>query len=135
MQPESNESSTHSTKPSTSESAPVSQYGIPPHQLHPAIEHRGSFAESAASIDDDNADEQQSDDADAVQEQLRGLSVSNQQELSKPKPSFERISEYENALLPSPPRRSSEGPAFKVIKKKGNNVDGVQLDHFPNGVF
>lgn len=124
MQPESTESSSYTLNQSTPEPSTVSQYGFSPEQLHPAID-RGSVTESADSGDDD-----EHDDA-ALQEQLRGLSVSDKK--SKPKPSFSRISEYENALSPSPPREQNEGPGFKVIKKKGNRLDGVQLDHFPNG--
>jgi hypothetical protein len=125
MQPEPTESSSYTSNQSTPEPSTASQYGFSPEQLHPSID-RGSIAESAGSGDDD-----EHDDA-ALQEQLRGLSVSDKDQ-SKPKPSFSRISEYENALLPSPPRGQNEGPGFKVIKKKGNRLDGVQLDHFPNG--
>jgi hypothetical protein len=52
---------------------------------------------------------------------------------SRPKPSFQRISEYENALSPSPPKRRNNGPGFTVIKKPGNALHGPQLENFPNG--
>lgn len=51
---------------------------------------------------------------------------------------WKRISEYENALAPPSPRKENEGPAFKVVKKKGTNtssIDGPQLDSFPNGMI
>lgn len=126
MQPESNESSSYTSHSATPEPSLASQYGFPlPEHLHPADQR----SESAGSSDDGNAAD---DDDVELQEQLRGLNVSDNGQ-TKPKPSFSRISEYENALSPSPPRKHSEGPSFKVIKKKGNRLDGVQLDQFPNG--
>ncbi|KAH8651562.1 putative F-box/WD repeat-containing protein pof10 [Tricladium varicosporioides] len=68
-----------------------------------------------------------------AQEQLRGLSLNESQ--SRPKASFQRISEYENALCPSPTRKQSEGPGFKVVKRKGMRLDAPQLDKFPNEVL
>ena len=76
-----------------------------------------------------NADPGSRDQRDAVgmQKQLAGLSLEDERR--------KRISEYENALSPSPPRKLSEGPGFKVVKKKGaTRGDGPQLDEFPNGM-
>jgi hypothetical protein len=49
------------------------------------------------------------------------------------KPKVQRISEYENALAPVSPKNLTEGPGFKVIKKRGTNHGGPQLQNFPNG--
>ncbi|KAH8812268.1 hypothetical protein F5884DRAFT_672228 [Xylogone sp. PMI_703] len=54
---------------------------------------------------------------------------------SPTKPSFRRISEYENALAPISPRRTSEGLGFKVVQSKNSRADGPQLDKFPNEVL
>ncbi len=67
--------------------------------------------------------------------QLRRLRLDEGIE-SKPKASFQRISEYENALSPSPPRKQNEGPGFKVVKHKGKNtLEGTEFDKFPNGML
>ncbi|TVY56087.1 F-box/WD repeat-containing protein pof10, partial [Lachnellula suecica] len=50
-------------------------------------------------------------------------------------PGLSRIAEYENALLPPPPRKLSEGLGFKVTKKKNVAVDGLKLEEFPNEVL
>jgi hypothetical protein len=71
--------------------------------------------------------------SDGTEEQLRRLSLGDGNE-TRPKPSFQRISEYENALSPSTPRKQSEGPGFKIVKNKGNRLDGPQLANFPNGL-
>jgi hypothetical protein len=73
-----------------------------------------------------DADPGSRDQRDAVGK-LAGLSLEDERR--------KRISEYENALSPSPPRKLSEGPGFKVVKKKGTNRgDGPRLDEFPNGM-
>ncbi|RAL63948.1 hypothetical protein DID88_003136 [Monilinia fructigena] len=70
-----------------------------------------------------------------VEDSLRGLNLESNFE-NRPRPSYQRISEYENALAPSPPRRQSEGPGFQVMKKKGSTTDeGPQLENFPNEVL
>lgn len=70
-----------------------------------------------------------------VEESLRGLNLETNVQ-NCPRPSYQRIAEYENALAPSPPRKQSEGPGFQVVKKKGSTGDeGPQLESFPNGIF
>ncbi|QSZ34288.1 hypothetical protein DSL72_005878 [Monilinia vaccinii-corymbosi] len=70
-----------------------------------------------------------------VEESLRGLNLESNFE-NRPRASYQRIAEYENALAPSPPRKQSEGPGFQVVKKKGNVTDeGPQLENFPNEVL
>lgn len=68
-----------------------------------------------------------------VQEQWERLSITGLSESKPTVPKYQQIADYENASSPSPPRKDSEGPAFKVIKHKGHSVNGVQLDEFPNG--
>lgn len=135
MQPESNESSPYTSNQTTPSEPNASQYGFLPEQLHSADE-RGSLeeesVESAGSHNAVEAGSRLSDDA-TLQEQSRRLSVGDNS-TSKPKPSFSRISDYENALSSSPPRKQSEGPGFNIIKKKGSKTDGIQLDQFPNGM-
>ncbi|KAI9649620.1 hypothetical protein NHQ30_002201 [Ciborinia camelliae] len=71
-----------------------------------------------------------------VDESLRRLNLETNFENHRPRPSYQRISEYENALAPSPPRKQSEGPGFQVVKKKGGSSDeGPQLENFPNEVL
>ncbi|ATZ55971.1 hypothetical protein BCIN_12g05140 [Botrytis cinerea B05.10] len=70
-----------------------------------------------------------------VDEALRGLNLDTNME-NRPRPSYQRIAEYENALAPSPPRKQPEGPGFKVVKKKGSTgEEGPQLENFPNEVL
>ena len=70
-----------------------------------------------------------------VEEPLRGLNLDTNFE-NRPRPSYQRIAEYENALVPSLPRKQPEGPGFKIVKKKGGTSDeGHQLENFPNGIF
>lgn len=45
----------------------------------------------------------------------------------------QRISEYENALLPKPAKQEWEGPGFQIVKKKGHRLEAARLDEFPNG--
>lgn len=129
MQPESNESSPYTYNEIIPEQTNASQYGFSPEQLSPANQ-RGSLEELTGPAGSSRGNAAASDVG--LQEQVRGLSVADSS-LSKPKASFARISEYENALSPSA-KKQSEGPAFKIVKKKGSNVDGIQLDQFPNGM-
>lgn len=70
-----------------------------------------------------------------MDEALRGLNLDTNLE-NRPRPSYQRIAEYENALAPSPPKKQPEGPGFKVVKKKGSTgEEGPQLENFPNGIF
>lgn len=135
MQSESNESSHIPNPANTSEPSNASQYGFHTDQLRSAEAHdpfTGQQHDSPASIDAGDVATSRLDDV-FLSERLQGLNVNDGLE-NRPKPSFQRISEYENALSPSPPRRQNEGPAFKVIKKKGGKNDGPKLDEFPNGM-
>ena len=113
----------------------ASHHGILSQELHSAgarnpIHETHTSAESSSSP---NAVGPASSGDYRLQEELRRLSLSDRDD-TRPKPSFQRISEYENALTPSPPRKQSEGPGFKIIKKKGNRLDGPALEEFPNGM-
>ena len=107
----------------------TSQYGFPANQL-PTADHRG------ASLDEDAASASSPGDQSPSDAELRGqlsrLSLEDSGE-TRPKPSFQRISEYESAFSPSPPKKHNGGPGFKVVKKAGNSLDGPQLENFPNG--
>ncbi len=138
MQPEPNESSPRihpPTIPVTPSNA--SQYGFHPQQL-PSADLRNVSEENAVepewSSDAGNATELPSIESSPVRQQLGRLNLYDRTE-NRPKPSYQRIAEYENALAPSPLRKEDEGPAFKVIKKKGSRLDGPQLDNFPNGML
>lgn len=142
MQPEPIETSTPlSNNINTSETNLNSQYGFHEHEeLQSADLHlRGSPVEDNGGIAASNPASSGTASPPAngprLQEELARLSLGGTSgENNRPKPSFQRISEYENALSPSPPRKQSEGPGFKVIKKKGRRLDGPQLDQFPNGM-
>jgi hypothetical protein len=114
------------TEPST-----AAQHGFLPQQLHSADPQSPPDEEDIRSGDPGAVASPPG--VARLQEELRRLSLSDGHE-NRIKPSFQRISEYENALSPSPPRKESEGPGFKIIKKKGNRLDGPQLDSFPNGM-
>ncbi|KAL3427349.1 f-box and wd domain protein [Phlyctema vagabunda] len=130
MQSEFTESSTRAVDTThVSESSPTIQHGFLPDQLPSA----GSPSSPNEEQGDSAAADVRGASGDAVEELSRlnlGEDMSN-----RPKPSFQRIAEYENALSPSPPRKQSEGPGFKVVKRKTNSVDGPQLDTFPNEVL
>lgn len=132
MQPELNATSQNVSTPNDA-SAPsnASQHGFLPN-LPPSAELRNSLEdEQSWSSDAGNA---ASLESSPLQQRIGRLSLRESDE-NRPRPSFQQISEYENALAPSPRRKSSEGPAFKVIKKKLNRLDGPQLDNFPNEVL
>jgi hypothetical protein len=137
MQPEYPELSTPISKTiNASETSNTSQYGFLSEQLHTTdlrdpLEEEHS-ATSASSITANAVGSLSHDDA-RLQEQLHRLSFKDSTD-NRPKPSFQRISEHENALSPSTTRKQSEGPGFKIITNKGNRVDGPQLDQFPNGM-
>lgn len=136
MQPERTETSNNiPTQINAPQPINTSQYGILSEELHSAglrdpPHETQLFAESSASL---NATDALSSGDTRLQDELRRLSLSDRAD-TRPKPSFQRISEYENALTPSPPRKQSEGPGFRIIKKKGNKLDGPKLDEFPNGM-
>ncbi|EHL00138.1 F-box [Glarea lozoyensis ATCC 20868] len=114
--------------PSTS-----SEHGILANELQSADLHDSvNVAERSGRADEGG--EASSVDTEGAQDEFRRLNLRESNE-ERPKPSFQRISEYENALSPSPPRKASEGPGFKVVKKKGGRTDGPQLDQFPNEVL
>ena len=95
-------------------------------EVHPETEAQHGILSSEESANAD-ADPGSCDQPEPVGK-LAGLSREDER--------TKRISEYENALLVSPPRKLSEGPGFKVVKKKGAaRGDGPQLDEFPNGMF
>ncbi len=136
MQPEPTEPSIRiTTQNNTIEPTTSSQYGFPSEHL-PSADHRDPPGEerigSASPTSATNSAESPSGEGSESQEQIRRLSR-NYGSTNRPKPSFQRISEYEKALSPSPSRKHSEGLAFKIIKKKGSNSDGPRLDEFPNG--
>ena len=137
MQPEPIESSTRRFL-TTNQAGPSNafQYGNLSEHL-PSAERRNSLEE-----DDGDSSEWSHESSVAeftvpeerrLQEQLRRLNLNDTHE-TRPKPSFQRISEYENALSPLPPRKENDGPGFKIIKRKGNRLSGPQLDNFPNGI-
>lgn len=138
MQPEPIESSTNTPELNAPESSSTPQYGIHPLPQPPAVLHDSREQH----VDDETAAGEQHADAvvesaaleeeHGLQEQVRGLNIQNADE-NRPRPSFQLISEYENALSPSPARKSSEGLGFKVVKKKGHRLDGPKLENFPNG--
>ncbi|CZT06765.1 related to f-box/wd-repeat protein pof10 [Rhynchosporium agropyri] len=134
MQPQSTESSTHTPELNAPQIPSNPQHGIhslpEPPAVPPGSREEQLADNSADGITESAALEEQQD----LQEQLRGLNVSNADE-DRPKPTFQLISEYENALSPVPPRKLSDGPAFKVVKKKGQRDGGPQLENFPNEVL
>ncbi|TVY27283.1 F-box/WD repeat-containing protein [Lachnellula hyalina] len=113
MQPEPTESTPHQSHSiNAADPQPEAQHGI----LSPAV---SADADPGPCL---------KHDAMGIQKQLAGLNPEDERR--------KRISEYENALSPSPPRKQSEGPGFKVVKKKGaTRGDGPQLDNFPNEVL
>ena len=116
------------TEPST-----AAQHGFLPQQLHSADLQSPLNEEELVGSGEPSTVESPPGVA-RLYEQLRRLSLSDGHE-NRIKPSFQRISEYENALSPSPPRKPSEGPGFKVIKHKGKStLDGTEFEKFPNGM-
>ena len=117
------------------EPANASQYGILPDHLQsadlrdPLDEARIESLFQANGADDS---ESSHDDEDRLPTEIRRLQL-NEGTHKRPKASFQRISEHENALSPSPPRVESDGPSFKVVKKKGNTLNGTEFEKFPNG--
>jgi len=139
MQPEPTEASTP-LQPQTNASEPsdASHHGFLPAHLHPA-DLRNPLeedrVESPGSHRGSDRAESDSRENTSLPAQLRRLRLDEGIE-SKPKASFQRISEYENALSPSPPRKQNEGPGFKVVKHKGKNtLEGTEFDKFPNGML
>jgi hypothetical protein len=126
-------------QPQTNASDPsnASHHGFLANHLHPG-DLRGPLedgsVESPGSGRPADAPGPESREDTSLPTQLRRLRLDQGNE-NKPKASFQRISEYENALSPSPPRKPREGPGFKVIKHKGKNfLDGTEFEKFPNGM-
>jgi hypothetical protein len=133
MQPEPIETSSDFIPSNASEPINASQYGIRPGEPHTgARESREGILPAESTPARISIQGRASGDA-RVQEELRRLNLPTKS-ATPPKPSFLRISEYENALSPLPPRKQGEGLGFKIIKRKGNSLEGPQLDSFPNGV-
>lgn len=128
MQPEPTETSTYIQNTNASESSTAPQYGF-----HPLPQPSAVLGDSREQYHGELESASPAGEDAGLQSRLRGLNVDNANE-NRPKPSFQLISEYENALSPSSPRKQSEGPGFKVVKKKGNRLDGPQLQNFPNGM-
>ncbi|PVH80418.1 putative F-box/WD repeat-containing protein pof10 [Cadophora sp. DSE1049] len=138
MQPEPIESSTYTPELNASESSSDPQYGIhdlpqPSAVLRDSREQHGND-ESESAAGQQPADVVESVGLEEQVQELRGLNIQDENE-TRPKASFQLISEYENALSPLPARKSSEGLGFKVVKKKGHRLDGPQLENFPNEVL
>ena len=69
---------------------------------------------------------------DSLEERLRGLNVSAAPSAVGRSALFgQRISDYENALASSTPRKVM---GFKVVKRADTPSDGIQLYDFPNGM-
>lgn len=124
MQPEPTTSSPRLPNP-VNESSPEqsAQYGFS------APDDDDSSSRERLDVAGSQASSAEPSSSQGVESRLAGLSVEDQRK--------KRISEYENALLPSPLKRQlNEGPGFKVVKKKGGKGDGngLQLDEFPNGI-
>lgn len=138
MQPEPIESSTYTPILNAPESSSTPQYGINDFPQPSAVlrdsreQHHADQPESAAG--QQPADVVGHGVFEQQMPELRGLNIQDGNE-NRPKASFQLISEYENALSPSPARKSSEGLGFKVVKKKGHRLDGPQLENFPNEVL
>ncbi|KAH8787722.1 putative F-box/WD repeat-containing protein pof10 [Hyaloscypha finlandica] len=139
MQPEPTEASTDvHPQINASELSNASHHGFLPAHLHPA-DIRDPLEEERVESPDpgppaDVAESGSREDT-SLPAEFRRLRLDQGVE-NKPKASFQRISEYENALSPSPPRKQSEGPGFKVIKHKGKNAfDGTEFEKFPNEVL
>ncbi|KAJ9154806.1 F-box/WD repeat-containing protein pof10 [Pleurostoma richardsiae] len=72
--------------------------------------------------------------AGQLKERLRRLSGHNPHSPDHPKAAVpgQRVSEYENAISPSTPRRAL---GFKVVRRAEPPSDGVQLTDFPNEIL
>jgi hypothetical protein len=138
MQPEPTEASTDiHPQINASELSNTSHHGFLPAHLHPADIRDPLEEERIESPDPGHpagVAESGSREDTSLPAEFRRLRLDQGVE-NKPKASFQRISEYENALSPSPPRKQSEGPGFKVIKHKGKDAfDGTEFEKFPNGM-
>ncbi|RYO81057.1 hypothetical protein DL766_010370 [Monosporascus sp. MC13-8B] len=71
-------------------------------------------------------------DPDFLDERLRGLNVPAPSSTGRPAPRGQRISEYENALALSTPRKAL---GFTVVKRADAESGGFQLSDFPNEIL
>ncbi|RYP18763.1 hypothetical protein DL767_009763 [Monosporascus sp. MG133] len=69
---------------------------------------------------------------DSLDERLRGLNVPTPSSTGQPTLRGQRISEYENALALSTPRKAL---GFTVVKRAGTESGGIQLSDFPNEIL
>jgi hypothetical protein len=69
---------------------------------------------------------------DGVRNRLERLNFPSPRE-DLPRVIVQRIAAYENASSPPPPKRHTEGPLFKVVKKSSTKMEGLRLEEFPNG--
>lgn len=132
MQSQSTQASRQNIIHPTEETRHSAQYGLPLSSSEladlPSPHDGGVF------LHGDEANTSASNDAEVV-ERFRQTNLNGHSE-NRERPSFQRIAEYENALMPQTPKKEDEGPAFKIVKKKkGHTLDGPQLDKFPNGMY
>lgn len=132
MQPEPNHLPQNILTPTNvPETSNSSQYGFSPSPLLP--EDLYGHLDDERSV---SGDSNTSSDVSETRSTTNDLSRLKLEDSSsrRPKPSYHRISEYENALSPTPTKKRNEGPAFVVTSsKKGGRLDGLPLDKFPNG--
>lgn len=132
MQSQTTQASTQNITLPTEEQQSGAQYGFQPHSSRsadPLLPRDGGVFLH----EEDTASAPASGDAEVIQ-RLRQTNLNGNVE-DRIRPSVQRIAEYENALLPQPPKKQDEGPGFKIVKKKkGHTLDGPQLDRFPNGM-
>jgi hypothetical protein len=95
--------------------------------LHGRLDEERSLSGDSSSISDGSEPRSPG----RPEEQLSRLNLREGSQ-TRSKPSYQRISEYEKALSPSPPKKQNDGPGF-VVTKKGGRLDGLPLDKFPNG--
>lgn len=131
MQPQPTEISPEGPNTINSVHPASSQYGFQPHGSPPArllSEQQGSGYSASIAAADASSSSVSSDDS--FKDYGTRLSTSRAKATKSP---AHRIAEYESALSPSPPRKTSEGPGFKIVRSKGTKLGGPLLDAFPNG--
>jgi len=107
----------------------TTQHGIHSNESHTPEENGDSTSSSHDPTPLDS-----SDASPPPGEELEGRRLKTLDNRGKrPKPSAQLIAEYENAMLPTRQEANSEGPEFKIVKRKVINPNATQLDDFPNG--
>lgn len=91
----------------------------------------GSLSPQSARIGATSGSFTEGVDSESLEERLRGLNHSASLDAGSPPLPGKRISEYENALAPSTPRKAL---GFKVIRRDDALASGVLLSEFPNGM-